>query len=72
MIEWQLRKKNFDDIPNIDTANILNSLEKNSYFIYKNFLNFNEINKIRKKGQELVINKHTIKNRFNLINSLVK
>ena len=46
LIDWQLRKKNFDDIPNIDTANVLNSLEKNSYFIYKNFLNFNEINKI--------------------------
>ena len=52
LIDWQLRKKNFDDIPNIDTANVLNSLEKNSYFFYKNFLNFNEINKIRKKLQQ--------------------
>ena len=52
LIDWQLRKKNFDDISDIDTVNVLNSLEKNSYFIYKNFLNFNEINKIKKKLQQ--------------------
>ena len=51
LIFWQFRKKNFVNIANDETAYALNSLEKDSYFIYKNFLNSNEIKNIKTKLQ---------------------
>ena len=51
LIFWQFRKKNFVNIANDEATYALNSLEKDSYFIYKNFLNSNEIKKIKTKLQ---------------------
>ena len=51
LIFWQFRKKNFVNIANDEVAYALNSLEKDSYFVYKNFLNSNEIKNIKTKLQ---------------------
>ncbi len=52
LIFWQFRKKDFKNITNNKTEHALNSLEKNSYFIYKKFLNSDEIKNIIKKLQK--------------------
>ena len=51
LIFWQFRKKNFENTANDEVKYALDSLEKNSYFICKNFLNSNETKKIKKKLQ---------------------
>ena len=55
LIFWQFRKKNFKNIADNDAGYALNSLEKNSYFIYKNFLNSDEIKKIKTKPHLMVL-----------------
>ena len=48
LIFWQFRKKNFENETNDESGYALNSLEKNSYFIYKNFLPISQIQKLKK------------------------
>ena len=52
LIIWQFRKRKFDN-SNLDSKSkeILNSLEQNSYYIYKNFLNSKELKKIKTNVQ---------------------
>lgn len=49
LIVWQFRKKKFNNT-NLDSKSkeILNSLESNSYYIYKNFLNSNKLKVLKK------------------------
>tara|TARA_B110001452_G_scaffold161442_1_gene134390 strand:- start:5710 stop:6630 length:921 start_codon:yes stop_codon:yes gene_type:complete len=69
-VKEPLKELGFIDGVNYISCNKENIIEKINWICDIN--NIEEINKIRKKGQELVINKHTLKNRFNLINSLEK
>ena len=52
LIFWQFRKKNFENEFNDESGYALNSLEKNSYFIYKKFLNSDEIRNLKKNLQK--------------------
>ena len=58
LIQWQFRRKNYNNEFKETHFDVLNALEKDSYFIYKNFLPINEIQKLKKKLQE-----HRKKNR---------
>ena len=60
LIQWQFRRRNYDNEFKEIHFDGLNALEKNSYFIYKNFLPIREIQKLKKKLQE-----HRKKNRSN-------
>ena len=54
LIFWQFRKKNFENTANDEVKYALDSLEKNSYFICKNFLNSNETKKLKKNFKHIV------------------
>jgi len=65
LIFWQFRKKNFENETNDESGYALNSLEKNSYFIYKNFLPISQIQKLKKKLQQY--NKKNKSNKKNTV-----
>ena len=52
LIQWQFRRRNYDNEFKEIHFEGLNALEKNSYFIYKNFLPISQIQKLKKKLQQ--------------------
>ena len=52
LIQWQFRRRNYDNEFKEIHFDGLNALEKNSYFIYKNFLPISQIQKLKKKLQQ--------------------
>ena len=52
LIQWQFRRRNYDNEFKEIHFDGLNALEKNSYFIYKNFLPISQTQKLKKKLQQ--------------------
>ena len=52
LIQWQFRRKNYNNEFKETHFDVLNALEKNSYFIYKNFLPISETQKLKRKLQQ--------------------
>ena len=50
---------------------LLNELKNIEKLELKNFSNINEINRIRKNGQELIKNSHTLEHRYDLLVNLI-
>jgi len=68
-VKEPLKELGFIDGVNYISCNKENIIEKINWICDIN--NIEEINKIRKKGQELVINYHLLKNRYDIIKNLV-
>jgi hypothetical protein len=69
-VKEYLKELGFQDGYNYISCNYNNIIEKINYICDIN--NIDEINKIRLNGYNLVLNNHTEKNRYNLINNLIK
>ena len=65
LIQWQFRRRNYNNEFKEIHFDALNALEKNSYFIYKNFLPISQIQKLKKKHKQ-----YKKKNKSNKINTV--